>query len=615
MCSARRFAVVALAAALALGASAPPAAAVPIGVRAKTRVELEHKKSPSGAVLVGRLLDDAAQPVAAERITLELPGLTPFNRITDDAGRFEVPLSTRELARLRSEGELVTWTVRYDGSSRLGEATEEGTLDLSKRSTRLEVQVGTAPPGQEARVVLGEQPIAISVSLTDTSGRAPRPIPQAEVALEVGRGSQLVGATGTSGAVTFVVRPSALAGGGRYPIRARFSGDAMHAASRAGAALVVLLPTRVTLRVVREGDERQGRYRMSGRVSDQHRPLAGEIVTVAGLHGSGPAFELVAATDRDGVFVAALGAAELEAIRERLADDRRRVRLEIQAAFRPADGLHAPARSASVALDIPHPPGVPLSWYLAGLGVVVAVIALTRALRSGALARALAALLEALRRLARRLREGRLRPATPTDVPAFVTRYDPPGAPLARTSDRLSGWLVDAHTRHPIPGRVTVRAGADERVAQATADGRFAIGPLPPGPCSVTVESPGYLARELALELPHDGDYDGAHWALVAVHRSVRELFAGALDALGRPLAWGYATPREAARDALEPLHPSAERPVVEPPLAELTHLVERTHFAAHAGSAADVERARTLREAVRRAPAAPPGEPGGSAR
>lgn len=598
--------VVLLALVCALG---PPGHAVPIGVRAKTKVELEHRRTPTGMTLVGRLLDDAGQPVANERVTLELPGLPPVTRLTTSDGDFEVPLTAREVARIRQDGDVVTWTVQFDGNSRLGDTAESGSIDLSKRATRLDLAIeGNRTPTADAddgvRVVLGERAVEITVTLNDVSEGAPRPIAQAEVALEVGSGSQLVGATGRSGAATFVVRPASFARGGRYRITARFAGDALRGPSRAETFLTVLVPTRVTLRVVREGDEVHGRYRMSGRVSDESRPLAGQLVAIVASLQDSPAtraFELVAATDADGIFVTALSAVELQQLRDKLNLPRERVRLEVRARVTSADGLHAPSESAAVVLEIPTPPGVPLRWYLLGLALVVSFITLAQLLRSGAMVRALDRLARAIRRFVERLRGKVLPPIVADDEPLFVTRFDAPERKHDRSSDLLSGVVVDAHTRAPLLGTVVARSGDQREVARCDVRGNFRLGPLAHGAWSVTVEAPGHLGREVALELPHDGTYDGAQWALVAVHRSVREIFATTLRGLGTPLAWGYATPREATRDALDARAP--ERPVIEPPLDELTRIVEHTHFAPSYGTAADVERARLLRDRLQNRP------------
>jgi len=592
----------ALTLALALALATSPARSAPIGVRAKTQVELQHRRAPDGLLLVGRLLDDAGQPITDERVQLELPELAPVTRLTDAAGRFEVPLSAREVRRLQARGDVVEWTARFDGNARLGDTVQRGTLDLSKRATRLRITVaGQAAPGPSAspEIVLGDQPIEIRVALSDVSEDAERPIPQAEVTLEVGRGSELVGATGTSGAATFVLRPDALSGG-RYPIVARFSGDTLHASTFADTHLSVLLPTRLTLRVVREGDEQHGRFRMSGRLSDPRWPLSGQVVAVVAVHEGARVFELVAPTDADGVFVTAIAATELHALRESLVASAagggsRRPRLELRARFQPTGGWHAPSVSAPVALDVPAPPGVPVRWYLVGLALVVAFVALAQALRSGALVRALANARAALARLLDRLRGTRPSRPPAEAAPAFVTPLAAQESARPRSSVLVSGVVVDAHTRAPLAGRVVMRSAHGEVVAQAV-DGRFALGPLAPGAWSVLVEAPGHLPRELALQIPHAGEYDGAEWALLSVQRSVRAIFADSLRALGAPLAWGYATPREASRDALGQ---SADRPVVEPPLDELTSLVERTHFARDTGTARDVERARALRQAL----------------
>ncbi|MCC6620466.1 MAG: carboxypeptidase regulatory-like domain-containing protein [Deltaproteobacteria bacterium] len=607
----------ALAAALAT-ALAPSAHALPLGVRARTEVTLEHRREGRNVVLLGRLVDDRGAPIVDEPIHLELAGLDPETRLTDADGRFEVTLGPESLGRLVSQhGQRLPWSVRFDGSSRLGSAVTTGALDLSKTPTRVVVTVS------EPEVTRDDRNIAITVSLT-TAERAPAPLSDAEVSLRVGSGQALIGRTGTSGRATFVLRPTLLEGAGSYTIVARYQGDPQRAGSEGRAELRVLLPTRLTLRIAREGDGAQARYRFSGRLADENGAIAEAPIVIVGHPAprppprrgaperpapSQPAFELVTATDGDGIFVAALPADALHALAEQV--------VVVRARFTPtpSDTRHRGVESRPVHLEVPPPPGVPLGWYALGLGVVAAFLALAHAIRNDLFGRAWAQLVLALRAFRLRFRRPLDEVAAARVDPPFVTPVDDADPSRARARDVFSGIVVDAHKRVPLAGATIVVRGsgsepdgpevgpegspADVAARARTLagpDGRFALGPVPPGAWVLRVEAPGYLPREIALEVPHAGDYDGAWYALVAVRRRVRDLFTEATAELGAPVAWGFDTPREAAGKALAR---SPSPIVVGLPLGELTTLVERAHFAPEAVGEAEVERARALREEI----------------
>ncbi len=594
----------------------PEAHALPLNIRAKAKVELDHRRTREGLELLGRLTDDRGDPIADERISLELGGREPEAFVTGEDGSFVFNLDRKTAATLeRAHGTAVPWSVRFPGSRRFGETVSEGALDLSRRSSRLTLSItgndivkpaaaSTAPsPGSSGddpttrsgvlRVPLGGSPMSLAVRLEDALERSP--IAESEIRLKVGAGSELVGATGTTGQATFVLRPELLEAGGRYRITARFEGDLAYVPSVAELDLEVLLPTRLTLRVVREGDEKNGRYRFSGRLADQNGPLRDAVVAIeawvadaAGkpTDAATPAFTRLQATGPDGLFVTAIDASELH--------DKKLRRLLVAATFQPAATPHSATRSRPVLLEVPGPPGIPLRWYALALGCLFAVVALARAHKSGALARAWAAIVQWVNALGDRWRTPAPPLARPGE-PAFVSA-DPDTRRTVGRGDHLAGRIVDADEGKGLVATITARTSDALLATTSGPDGRFELGPLPAGAYLVEVAAPGYLPRELALQVPHAGAYDGARWALVAVKRKLRDIFGETVGGLGVDLAWGRQTPREALESAL---NRHSDRPLVEPPLAELTGLVERAHFARIPAGVTEVDRARTLQRQV----------------
>lgn len=609
-------AALALAGAL-LSVSPPPEAwAAPIGIRARTRVSVSYRVDAKGLVVSGRLVDDVDAPVAKEEVAFELASMPVVIARTDEDGRFEARFARQDLVAAQSAfGPLLPWTFTFDGNSQLGAVREQGALDFSKRPTRLVIALPSGP------IALGERAVEAVVTLVEVDGPRTVAVPDAEIAVEVGTGSELVGATGRAGTATFVVRPGSLASAGRYGVVARFKGDLERAPSRAEGTIEVVLPSRITLRVVREGDELSGRYRFSGRLSDELGPIGDAVVNVVGTVDSAkadaPGFERAVATRPDGLFVTAISAEEMASIRVQ-AEARAgpelggAVRLEVSASFVPADGVHAGTSSHPVALEIPPPPGIPLRWYAVALGLVLALVLTSRGLRSGRLQRAsraawarvvgaCRATLRWLAGLGRRRRDGAVAssPASAPGLVALASGRD------ARRVDHLSGVIVDQDTRAPIAARLRARRGPDaapQRELQASEEGRFELGPLAPGAWIVEVASPGYLPREVVLEVPHAGELDGVVLGLVEIRRTVREVFQETVQALGAANVWGYDTPRETAQSVMEAHAARAATPITleGTPLVELVTLVERAHFARLHATPADVDRARALQVELR---------------
>ncbi|TNF23778.1 MAG: hypothetical protein EP329_26540 [Deltaproteobacteria bacterium] len=571
--------VAALLACLALAAGPADASAHPLTVRAHTRVTLTLDRRPDGVVVRGRLVDDQGLAVPLEEVQLDLPGYPTQTRITNADGAFEVAIDGRDLSLLEaSRGRQLPWTLRYHGDRVYGASLEEGVLDLHRVPTRLVVTL--APEV----VTLDQSEIRVHV---DAYGNN-LPIPDAEVRVRVGDGTELVGRTGSAGRSTFLIRAGLLGSPGRYDVHARFLGDHLYSPADAEATLRVLLPARVTLRVGREGDVHTGRYRFSGRLADADGPLAGATVAIlatpAGNPDAAPLVQILATTHADGIYLDAIPA---ETLFEGLDPTRETSprELDVRAVFSPGDGRHQGAISLPVRIHVPPPPGVPTRWYLVGLAIVFGILLLAQAVRH----RVLSAFWERLRAV---------RPERPRVLPDDAAEDDDPPFVVAASGgrsprlDHIAGVVVDAHSEALLVGAyvtLTPADGGDPLVVRCGANGRFDLGPLPAARYRLHVEAADYLAREVALTLPHDGDLDGATFALVSIRRRVRDTYVRAVMRFGSTLSWGVDTPREAFFNARRTIAPD------EQALLELRQLVEGAWFSERPATVDDAARARRL--------------------
>ena len=560
--------------------SGPLARARPVAVRARTAVSLELDRAPDGLRVRGRLVDDTGRPVPFEKVHLDLPDQPTTARTTDGEGGFEVPLEPADVERLlATHGQRIAWTLRYDGDRDHGEASASGVLDLRRTSVELAVSVDPTV------VALDETEVRVHLDLAAHA----MPVSDAEVRVRVGDGTELVGRTGDSGRATFLIRAGLLGAAGAYAVQARFLGDPLHAPADAEATLQVLLPSRVTLRVAREGDVQTGRYRFSGRLADADGPIAGATVTLLLARPAAAApttVQAVATTHADGIFLVAVPAADLapEPAREG-AVPTESFEFDVSAVYRPTDGRHQGALSRPVRVRVPPPGGVPTRWYLVGAGLVALTLLFAQALRQRLFARTFA-------RLRRRRRPPQAHPALP---PRDLTTAEPAlelASPARRGArhDFVAGLAVDAHTQAPLGGVTLALSGpAGVRSAVTHEDGSFAFGPLPPGPHQLLVTLRDYLPRTLDWVSPHAGELDGARLPLVAARRRLRETYARAIRRFGAELRWGTDTPRDAWSRARRAEDGDEEA------LLELRRLVEQSWFADRASTARDVARAHEL--------------------
>ena len=503
------------------------ARAVPLSVRARATLEVRPQPVPSGFAVAGVLRDDQGEPLAGERVVVVVQGReTALTTGTD--GAFELLLPPEALAADADDPnspENVEWSVSYSGGASYGGATEHGELDLRRRTTTLALEV--APRS----VLLDGTAVVLTVRLRT----AEEPVVEAPVRIRLAHGPERIGRTDAKGVASFLIRPEPTLGAGELTLAARYLGDHRYAPASAGASFEALLPTRVTLRVGREGEAATGRYRFSGRVVDEAGPVRDATIAILAAPLGKPGSRQVAlvATDEHGIFITAVEA-------RTLFEDATGA-LEVRAAYRPTEAGHAAALSRTVPIPVPPLPGVPARWYLAGLLWVLAGIALAHVVRH----RLWEVMVDAVRRPT---------PPPPVDEPApsladpaFVTSADDTGAP--RRADWVGGRVTDAHSAGPVDAVHVLVVGAEGQVvARGVTDveGGFSLGPLESGAYNLTMAGAGYLPRQLSFATPHGGHLDGATFALVAVRRRIRDIYANAVLRHDGRLQWGRDTPAEA---------------------------------------------------------------------
>lgn len=541
----------------------PGAHARPLRVRGHSALSLRVERAADGLYLRGALAGDDDSALSGQAVHVSVEGLAGRTFLTDGAGRFELLISASDARHLADTlGEQVAVTLTYEGDGAWGPAEAVEALELRREPTWVDLEV------DPARVGLDEAQVAIRAVVSSASG----PVGGAAVRLRVGDGPELVGDSDDQGRVTFLVRPDTIDRVGTFEIGAAYPGDHRFAASEARATLRVLRPSRVTLRVGREGDERSGRYRFSGRVSDDRGGIPNAAVAiVVDADGESSASETVAVSDADGVYLVAVDVRELAS----------RVHgvVEVTARYVPTDGVRSAAESRPARIPVPSPPGVPLRWYALALALAAVNLLLVSAVRQR-LRDGWAALTDRFRRPI----------AGPPDLAKEPPLVVAPGRGSGRRTDWVTGTLVDAHSGRRVLGAALAAhpAGAAPVVgAELTATG-FALGPLAPGLWRLVLAAPGYMERETQLRVPHDGSFDGATLAMVSVRGRVRDVFVGAMAGLNRAVRWGRDTPMEVANTL--PAEPGADA---------LRALVEQAWFGPDAPDAEVAQRAEALAKAL----------------
>ncbi|MDP6944850.1 MAG: Ig-like domain-containing protein, partial [Myxococcota bacterium] len=498
------------------------AVAAPLRVRARAVVTGHTLRSDTGLTLRGRLADDLDAPIAGALVHARIEGMEPRTVRTGSTGTFELKIASDDVSALAARhGDRLPWRLEFAGDPNFGSVLREGHLELRRTPTSTLLEV------DKREMTLDDGPVTIDVTINGSGG----PLANVPVHLRVARGPELVGDADERGRVAFLLRPSTVGAFGEVTIQARFAGDARFAPSQAVASLVVSRATRLTLRAGREGDTRSGRYRFSGRLTDERGALAGRTVGVVVSAGDDSAStersQRSAVTDARGVFIVAVEAREFVG----LAGES----VEVQAVFQPSGMALEAARSDRALIPVPEPPGVPVSWYFACLAGAAGLVLFGVAFH-------LRFWLH-LRQLWSRRRLRRHIAGAEADMVQ----------PVVRTSttergrrDWIVGVAVDRDTGHAVDG-VTVSLVGQEGAgfSAKTVEGRFALGPIPAGSWLLRLTGDGLMPREARLRLPHDGELDGMTVRIESVRGRVRDLFAGGVRRFAAHVRWGMHTPAE----------------------------------------------------------------------
>jgi hypothetical protein len=550
------------------------ALATPLQIRARTELDVRLTTTDEGLVLEGRLQTDLKRGLEGADVRIQVADAPVRTVVTQESGTFRAAVALpAHPRRTDPTGQSAPWQVFYDGGPEAGPSQARGVIEDGRAPSRLTLQLD--PPTTS----LYGRPIEARVSVRGEDGN----VGSVPVFLRVGSGAELVGATDAGGKVVFLIHPALLEHQGRIPVLARFPGNHRYGPHEVERVVHILQPSRLTLRVAREGGLEGGRYRFSGRLADHRGPIPSATIA---LVASPPASstdspngsptdtpglrDAITQTDAQGGFVFAVPTQSLSMGEPSV--------LEAQVVYVAGDGLHRAAVSPMIRLPVPGPPGVPIRWY-GGVALVALVVLLAvQGLRG-----------QRLRRWVEGLLAGRRA--------ADLRPVNADAAALPEARPKRSNWLtvipVAAFDDAPLPDQGLLATCTDSAgAAVSTAfDAQGQWGPLAAGDYAIRFEAPGYLPTSRTVTVPHDGSLDGLRLPLVAIRGHVLGAFVRALARFGVRLRWGYETPSEAmarcaqvegdAGSALRGLHRDTEglwfggRPAVPSDALEADALLE----------------------------------------
>ncbi|MFI5308567.1 MAG: hypothetical protein ACHQ53_14505, partial [Polyangiales bacterium] len=247
---------------LALAAAQPM-----VRVRADSQIELQSTHTSRGVEVRGTLLDDLGHPLSQQRVQLfvapEVSAATPLQRTLqsgDDGGfsAFFALLPGDYAAR-----------ARFDGNAHLSPSEQTRKLDFGRADVALrfveprEPVLNLEQATHEVRLIASSPRGAGALELTLSD----------ELDRNLGRGP-----TEPDGTFHVLVRSSDLGNAGLGRLRARFSGDALHAP--ASAELEVVRHARTTLSLHAQLDRASGRVVIMGTLRARGDVLAAKAVGV-----------------------------------------------------------------------------------------------------------------------------------------------------------------------------------------------------------------------------------------------------------------------------------------------------------------------------------------------
>lgn len=514
---------------------APPVSALRLALRARTDLKLQAAQEGAAVVVHGTLTDVRRKPVPGAAVAVALVADRRVDEVarTDAEGRFrvEVPIDS-----LTAAARLIHAETRFAGSAQLGEASAELVLDLDKLDAVLELTVAAEGSEREADVGDPSRPTevrtdAAAVAVQVLARAGDLPLAGASVQVAVDGKAWLVLRTNVDGAASAVLPVSALGAPGPHALTVHLAADPQHNAADAGERLLLLAAVQVDLKL-RPGADGEpcavGDWCVEGNVhalrsevagtTPERRPVRDAAVS---LHADRRQLGTLV-TDADGRFAAVLRGASLQ-------------KLFAPGPIGVVARAHVPAPhhdlglSAIAVLDLPPPAGLS-GWYYGGPMLALALAALVGRLRARQRERALLAQTE----------------ATSAGLPSQAMRPGEPGAP----SCVVRGQVLHGESGRPVGARLTLlaTAGADTVPVQEidSEDGQFGFDPAPPGRYLLRVACPEHEPLQVAVDLPHDGAFEGCALLPPSCRAVVRGSFAASVRRFtGRAVDWAVETPRE----------------------------------------------------------------------
>jgi hypothetical protein len=528
---------------LLLLAGAARAESPVLEVRARTRIDLEAIQRVPGGILVRGALMDAGldEPIPGRPVALDASGPNGwFHQIAEPThadGRFrwKVPAPIGQITiRLASmAGD------HYESPPRI-----ERTIDVGKKTPVLTLE------GPQS-VSIGESQIALAIEAQEPDDfdetAPPRP---ADLGVSLSLDGRVLRQLRTRGGRVEVSLPLKELGAPRdtpFVLTARFAGDEMRNSAEATRSLKLVAPTTLSLAASSESLPWRGSVTLSGALSDLAGPIAGAAIAIHQTDDDSPL--ATATTGSDGHFSVELRGGSL----------RPGVRY-LEARYQPMASYRESSRSTPVTIEVLQPAPRPFAYWLPPLLLAAVLLAIALG-RKKPWRPALAKV--------RERRRVRAEAAGVTESrPRLLSSLRPP------TDRGISGVVIELGANRALPTAVVeVTAGEVARAAAVDENGGFAFEELPPGPVTVVVQAPGFVAEKFARALPHRGELRGLRVRLTPLREKIFEAYQKvAIPLMPDPQLAATWTPRELLR------HVETRLFLVDE-LATLTALVEVAYF------------------------------------
>ncbi len=470
-------------------------------VRGESRIEIGVAHTELGISISGALRDELGVPLARRALAIEaLPENAPqepwaTDVRTDDAGRFSLEITDTD----RNYRLLAT----FSGDDNHRGVRVERNVERARDDVRLELKLPNGP-----RIDLDRPTVAVDVvAESDASGA------RLAMRLTDESGHELArGATEVDGRLRLNVRTELLGPPGAGLLRIESLRDERRAEAQTEARVVRTRAVQLSLTPESTSFETGSSLRVEGAARTRIGPRARVPV---GLFADGRHLETVI-TDEQGAFRTRLWLANREGP-------------IVLVARSEGDAASAyPATETRVALRAIHAEPLPLPWLLLAFAVAALGLWAFARLRARSLGDSLAP-------------EAR----EPQREQRILLRK-PQGR---RDRHRIHGRVQDMRDDAPVAfAKLSLVHEQPEGTCVLAADehGRFASPVLPAGRLRLRVESPGFVATEVDLYVPHRGE-----WSSFAVRlenlreRALSPFRRLALKVLPSSRAWGVWTTRE----------------------------------------------------------------------